>query len=206
MVGVPLLSYSRAEHTVSMPAPGRLWTVDQVRAMQDESRPWPRFELIDGQLLVTPAPRPVHQRAVFLLARLLADYVERHAVGEVWTSPADIELEPKSIVQPDVFVVPRSSALPIVSWRELDRLILAVEVTSPSTARFDRVDKRRFFRRKRVDEYWVVDLDARVIERTRPSESHVEVADASVEWLPAGAAERLTLDLASYFGRVHGEP
>src|SRR5687768_11793728 len=90
---VPLHPSSAAEQTMSMPASARRWTADEVRAMQDESRAWPRYELIDGELLVTPAPRPVHQRAVFRLARALAAYVETNELGEVWTSPADIELE-----------------------------------------------------------------------------------------------------------------
>src|SRR5687767_15202393 len=146
----------------------RRWTVAQVRAMQDEERAWPRYELIDGELLVTPAPRPVHQRAVLLLARRLAECVETNGLGEVWTSPADIELESGTIVQPDVFVVPRSPALPVASWRDLDVLTVAAEVTSPSTARWDRASKRRFFGRKRGDQYWLGDLDARVGGRTGP--------------------------------------
>jgi Uma2 family endonuclease len=187
-----------------MPSHARQWTAAEVRAMQDESHAWPRFELIDGELLVTAAPRPVHQRAVRLLMRALEPYVEAQTLGEVWASPADIELEPGTIVQPDVFVVPRSPLLPIASWRDLDVLTLAAEVASPSTARWDRVTKRKFFGRKRVDEYWVVDLDARVVERTRPGDPRVVVADAMLEWQPGGAAEPFRLDLVDYFARVHG--
>ena len=190
---------------MSMPAPARRYTVEEVRAMQDEDRAWPRYELIDGELLVTPAPRPVHQRAVFLLARLLAEYVESNGLGEVWTSPADIELESGTIVQPDVFVVPRSPALPVASWRDLDMLTVAAEVSSPSTARWDRVTKRRFFSRKRVGQYWVVDLDARVVERTVPGDPKVEVLDELLEWHPAGVAVPFRLELPSFFARVHGD-
>jgi Uma2 family endonuclease len=189
---------------MSMPSHARQRTAAEVRAMQDESCAWPRFELIDGELLVTAAPRPVHQRAVRLLMRALEPYVEAQVLGEVWASPADIELEPGTIVQPDVFVVPRSPLLPITSWRDLDILTLAAEVTSPSTARWDRVTKRKFFGRKRVDEYWVVDLDARVVERTRPGDPRIVAADAMLEWQPGGAAEPFRFDLADYFARVHG--
>ena len=202
----PLRPRSAAEQTMPMPASARHWTADEVRAMQSDSPAWPRYELIDGELLVTPAPRPIHQRAVFLLARLLAEYVENGGLGEVWTSPADIELESGSIVQPDVFVVPRSPSLPVASWRELDVLTLAAEVSSPSTARWDRVTKRRFFGRKRVDQYWVVDLDARVIEGTVPGDPKVELSDTQLEWFPTGASVPFTLDLEWFFTRVHGEP
>ncbi len=201
---IPLRSPFVAEQTMSMPAPARRWTVDEVRAMQDESPAWPRYELIDGELLVTPAPRPAHQRAVLHLARKLADYVESNGLGEVWTSPADIELESGTIVQPDIFVVPRSPALPVASWRDLDTLTLAAEVSSPSTARWDRVTKRQFFGRRRVDQYWVVDLDARVVERSTPDDPKVEVLDAVIEWHPAGAPSAFELDLPAFFARVHG--
>ncbi len=189
-----------------MPAPARRWTVEEVRALQGESRSaWPRYELIDGELLVTPAPRPIHQRAVRLLVLALDPYVEVHRLGEVWMSPADIQLGSGTIVQPDVFVVPRSPALPVPSWRELDALTLAVEVTSPSTARGDRVTKRQFFGRKRVEHYWVVDLDARVVERTRAGDARVDVDSTTLEWWPVGATVPFTLDLPAFFARVHGE-
>ncbi len=173
--------------------------------MQDESRAWPRYELIDGELLVTPSPRPAHQRAVKLLVLALDPWVEANGLGEVWTSPADIELESGTIVQPDVFVVPRSPTLPVASWRDFNVLTVAAEVTSPSTARWDRVKKRRFFGRKRVEQYWVVDLDARVVERTIPGDPKVEVLDEVLEWNPPGVAMPFRLDLPPFFARVHGD-
>jgi Uma2 family endonuclease len=205
MAGVPLRAVFGAEQTMSMPASTRRWTVDEVRAMQDESRAWPRYELIDGELLVTPSPRLVHQRAVKLLLFALHPWVEANGVGEVLMSPADIELESGTIVQPDVFVVARSSALPIASWRDVRALAVAAEVTSPSTARWDRVKKRRFFSRARVDQYWVIDLDARVVERTTPGDPKVEVLDELLEWHPSEAAVPFRLDLPPFFARVHGD-
>src|SRR5688500_3468111 len=100
LVRVHLRTHFRAEQTMSMPASSRLWTVDEVRAMQDEDRAWPRYELIDGELLVTPSPRLVHQRAVTLLVVALHPWVEANGLGEVFTSPADIELESGTVVQP----------------------------------------------------------------------------------------------------------
>src|SRR5215831_8973470 len=101
----PLSPLRRAEHVMGMPSqlPHR-WTVAEVRAMQDESRPWPRFELIDGQLLVTPSPSIDHYRGMMWLFLTLHRYLQREAVGEAMLSPADLTLRRGTISQPDIFV------------------------------------------------------------------------------------------------------
>src|SRR5687767_3144569 len=82
------------------------WTAADVRALMDTSRHWPRYELLDGELRVTNAPTLAHQWAVTELVRRLGDYCDREGIGMALVSPADIELVPESIMQPDVFVVP----------------------------------------------------------------------------------------------------
>lgn len=188
-----------------MPSSARFWTAAEVRALQDEARPWPRFELIDGELLVTPSPRRVHQRAVGELFLALHPYVTRHGIGLIEFSPADIQLVPETIVQPDLFVSPLVDGRIPRDWRDTTRLLLAVEVLSPSNARADRVTKRRFFTRVAVTEYWVVDTDARIVERNLPGMETVEILDETLVWSPAGAPEPFTLDLTAFFAAVHGE-
>lgn len=200
-----LRSLSAAEQTMSMPASARRWTVEEVRAMQDEDRPWPRFELIDGELIVTPAPRRVHQRAVAELFRLLDPYVRAQRIGVVEFSPADIQLEPGTIVQPDLFVSPLMNGRAPLHWPETTRLVLAAEVISPSNPRADRVTKRRFFTRVDVAEYWVIDLDARIFERNLGADPRPEILDRTVAWSPRGATEPLVIDIPAYFARVYGE-
>jgi Uma2 family endonuclease len=189
---------------MGMPASVRRWTAAEVRAMQDESRPAPRYELIDGELLVTPSPRGVHQLAVIELSRKLADYVESESLGVTVTSPADIELEAESVTQPDLFVVPAAYAGPPLEWTNVRALLLAVEVLSPSSERQDRVVKRRFFQRLGVPEYWVFDLDARAVERWRPGDQVPDISATRLEWRPTGSRAAFTLDLAAYFRRVLG--
>ena len=109
-------------------------------------------------------------------------------------------------MQPDVFVVPLGAAGPPRSWRDIARLLLAVEVLSPSTARYDRIVKRGKYQRAGVSEYWVVDLDARLVERWRPGDERPEILTDSIVWQPDGAAEPLTLDLPALFAEAAPDP
>ncbi len=88
--------FRRAEQTMGMPAHARRWTAAEVRELTDEERHWPRYELIDGALLVTHAPRPVHQIAVGMLFRAIAEYVDARQLGMALMSPSDLELEDDS--------------------------------------------------------------------------------------------------------------
>lgn len=169
------------------------WTAERVRALPDDGN---RYECIDGALLVSPSPAARHQRAVRDLLLALAPFVRSHALGEVLQAPADLELEPGTLVQPDLFVLaPRADGAPVRDWRDVEGLRLAVEVLSPGTARYDRTVKRRFFQRVGVPEYWVVDLDARVVERWRPHDERPEIVSGTLVWTPLeGLACAIDLD------------
>jgi Uma2 family endonuclease len=195
----------RAEHYMGMPATTHRWTVEEVRAMQDEERAWPRYELIDGELIVTPSPRMLHQIGVTELLLVLDPFVRRTTIGRVLSSPADIELVKGTIVQPDVFVVPLLEGRRPREWPDVKSLLLAIEIVSPSSSRVDRVTKRRFFAGVPVDEYWVVDLDARFIERTRVGEQRPEILDQELTWHPQGGPEPLVIDLPGFFSAVHAD-
>lgn len=114
---------------MAMPV-SRRWTTADVRELIREDRPWPRYELLDGELLVTPAPRGPHQTAAWEIARLLDDYVLSRRLGVTLMAPADIELKQDTIVQPDVFVAPRGIAPPgrVAEWSDITGLLLAVEI------------------------------------------------------------------------------
>ena len=121
----------------------RRWTVEDVRALIDETQHTPRYELIDGELLVsfptdergvTSAPSWTHQEAVSQLLQALAAYLAHQPVGHVLMAPADVELEPASLVQPDVFVLPLAPGEPFSAWHSGRGLLLAMEVLSPTPA------------------------------------------------------------------------
>ena len=182
-----------------MPNLKRRWTVDDLHDLPDDGN---RYEVIDGELLVTPAPSLKHQRAALLLARLLAEYLATEPVGEALVSPADVTFSYVRTVQPDVFVLPFVNGRRADRFEDAGRLLLAAEVLSPTTARADRVGKRVMFREEGVVEYWVVDLDARAVERSTPVDSRVDVIVERLEWLPEGASRPFALDLPGFFARV----
>jgi len=207
---------------MAMPAASpRLWTRAEFDALPEDGR---RYELIDGQLYVngvevpandlaalppemTPAPSWRHATAVQLIFTLLDRYLEAHRVAQARLAPTDIDFNIRRVVQPDVFVVPLVAGRAPRSWDEAGRLLLAVEVLSPSTARLDRVRKRRVYQDAGVPEYWIVDVDARVVERWRPGEDRAEILDDRLVWRPegVGVGEELVIELDRYFAEVIGE-
>ncbi len=184
---------------MGMPATtdSRHWTPDDVWALPNDGN---RYECIDGVLLVTPSPRWTHQRVLRRLLLLVAPYVEAQRVGEALTSPADIRLHVGDLVQPDLFVVPANDASrPEPEWTDVHALLLAVEVLSPSTARYDRTLKRHYYQRSGVAEYWVVDANSHLVERWRPDDERPEIISESLVWQPTGASDALVIDLAALF-------
>jgi Uma2 family endonuclease len=204
MAGDHLPFSSPAEQTMAMPAIRRRWTAADVRELIDESRGWPRYELIDGELIVTPSPGWPHQISTSDILPILKAYIDQQGIGVTLAAPADLELQQGTITQPDIFVVPfpttPKTARPAKSV--VDRLLLAVEVISPSSVRVDRVVKRDFYLNAGVPEYWIVDLDARMIERWTPERETPDVLRTSLLWSPAGAKAPLTIDLVELFQQI----
>jgi Uma2 family endonuclease len=184
---------------MGMPQMAGRWTREMVLALPADGR---RYELFDGGVLVTPAPSLRHQVAVAALYDVIAPWVRKHGVGRALTSPADLHLDEEELFQPDLFVLPH---LPVEgSWESAPAPVLVVEILSPSSARGDRLIKRRRFQDAGIPEYWIVDLDARVVERWRPGDDRPEILDASLIWSPALTTGSLVIDLPTLFAEVGG--
>jgi len=171
------------------------YTADMVRALPDDGN---RYEVVYGELLVTPAPRPWHQIVVQRLSLALGLYLERERVGVVLASPADISWGLDVLVQPDVFVVPHDEVRTL-TWSRMRTLLLVAEVSSPSSARSDRFIKRLRYRQAAVPLYWVIDADERSVEVWTPSDDFPRVERERLVWRPAGANQPFTLSLEQLF-------
>lgn len=119
---------------------------------------------------------------------------------------ADIVLGSRRIVQPDVFVVPLVGGRRPRSWEEAGSLLLAVEVLSPSTARTDRVLKRRVYQDEGVPEYWLIDLDTRVFLRWRPGAAQPEELGDVIQWQAPGAPAAIGIEIPAFFERRTERP
>lgn len=199
---LPLYSY--AEHLMSMPALAqRRWTPDELRQfIEAHPEPVPRYELVHGELLVTPSPTSLHQRLVFETAMRLHAYVKQHDLGEVRISPSDLRPIPDALLQPDIYVIPAIDGRRAPLEDPVTRALIAVEVVSPSSARFDRVMKRRLYQDVGVTEYWLVDPDAQTVERWRPGDVRPEILDRGIVWHPQHAGEPFTLNIHTLFHEV----
>lgn len=130
---------------------------DDYAAIPADGRRW---ELVDGEPQVSPAPSPLHQRLVLGLAVALQTHFPRPA--EVFVSPIDVILTRHDVLQPDLVVVANPGQ---VSARGIEGPpLLVVEVLSPGTAAYDRNTKARRYAALGVPHLWLVDPEARCIE------------------------------------------
>ena len=144
------------------PPAGRIvLTYEDYCALPDDGR---RYEIIEGELYVTPSPRRAHQRFAGNLLVTLHTWVRAQAAGEVFIAPFDVILARTTVVVPDLVFVSRER-LDIVTDRGLEGAPdLVVEILSPDSARRDRVEKAQLYARYGVRHYWLADPDARVLE------------------------------------------
>lgn len=203
IVRYELLPFSpRRAYAMVMPAPAARtdWTVEEMHALPDDGN---RYEVVDGELLVTPAPSFTHQDAIAELYLLLKPYADAASL-HVLFAPAAVTFSPRREVQPDLLVLPLVDRRRARTFAEAGRLVLAVETLSPSTARADRYTKRRLYQSENVPEYWIVDVASRLFERWRPNDDEPEVLHETLAWQPCDDLVPLVIDLAAYFRRVHG--
>ncbi len=175
------------------------WTIERLRELPDDGN---RYEIIDGVRYVTPAPRPKHQLALSLLYDRLQPFAISLGLRMLW-SPSEIEYSERTVVQPDLFAFIRTRGMPLLEWRDVQPLQLVIEALSRSTRLRDRTIKRDLYIAQGVPEYWIIDTDMNVIERSRPDGREVERLDSFLTWQPVSGQSSLTIDLTDFFGDVH---
>lgn len=137
------------------------WTYDDYASLPDDGQ---RYEIVNGVLVMSPAPDGPHQDAVLRIAHYLLMHVEFAGLGKVRVAPFDVHLSAKDVFQPDVFVVLNAHLSRMQRKKMLGAPDLAIEVASPSTALLDRVSKYEKYAEAGVQEYWIVNVEAGTVQ------------------------------------------
>jgi Uma2 family endonuclease len=156
-----------------------------------------RYELLDGFLLVTPAPEFPHQFVTSRLVQLLGAYLNPVGRGIV-LGPGAVELRPKTHLEPDVLVLPAPTRGQ-KNWSDFSSWWLAIEVLSRSSRMYDRNIKRDAYLALGVAEVWLVDRDAKEVLVSRLGEPVDVPHGERLTWAPAGMDAPLDLDLDEVF-------
>ena len=126
-----------------------------------------RYHIIEGDLVVTPAPGRNHQGTSGNLNDILRHHILGNDLGEIYYAPFDVILDDSTIVQPDLLYVDKGRARMLTERGMQGAPTLAVEILSPSSNRIDRVRKLHVYARFGVPFYWIVDPETRYIEAYR---------------------------------------
>jgi len=158
---------TKEELSVVIPAdwvpgpPQGSWTYEDYAALPDDGR---RYEIVNGVLVMAPAPSPEHQSITVRIAYYLFPHIDLAGIGKLFTAPIDVDLGPKNVYQPDLVVVLNTHLDRVAEKKIIGAPDLVVEVASPSTAAYDRLTKYDVYARAGVTEYWIVKPTRRTVE------------------------------------------
>lgn len=144
-----------------MPAATHRTTYGEIRRMPHDGK---RYELIDGEVYVTPSPNTKHQRVVGNLYLALREFVDEHGLGDVYLAPLDVVFDEYDVLQPDLLFVSSARRSIIGEDNVTAAPDLVVEILSPSTRGYDRDEKRRVYARFGVKEVWLFEPRDNTVE------------------------------------------
>ena len=174
--------------------PKKRWTLEEMHALSEDGN---KYELVYGELWVTPAPRDRHETILARLTRVLDGYVEAQGVGLVYRPRAVFRVRREVEVEPDL-MIRQPHPDPDGEWETAPWPSLVVEVVSKSSRKRDYGGKRELYMSEGIPEYWIVDGDFRTITVVRPGRDPEPVTDR-LTCSPAGARDPLTFELSRVF-------
>ncbi len=176
------------------------YTLQDLDSFPDDGN---RYELVDGILLVTPAPLPPHDWVVMRLIHLLNLRFGSNPTALV-SGHAAVEVAPNVHLEPDVLVMPARSSVP-ETWLEVRDWWLVVEVSGRGSRIYDREFKRPAYLAAGVRELWRVDLKERCVFVSTAAKPDERREDQKVEWQPPEGRAALVVDVPTLFEGVHGD-
>jgi len=140
------------------------YTVEDYLAITDE---YPRYELLEGELIEMVSPTSRHQIVSANLFSLLDAHCRAHDLGRILAAPIDVVLSRKVVVQPDILFISKARKAELIGERIMGAPDLVIEILSPATSARDLNQKRKLYARHGVKEYWIVDPDDETTEVQR---------------------------------------
>ncbi len=170
------------------------WTLEEVHSLPDDGN---KYELVRGELFVTPPPSADHETILARLTHALSPYVATYRLGFVYHPRAVVRFE-ESEVEPDL-VVRQPPPSKGIEWERMPTPALVVEVFSGSTRRRDQLQKRKLYLDAGIAEYWMIDPERNAVTIVRPGQPDRTVNDLLV-WTPTAEAPPFELSLKDLFG------
>jgi Uma2 family endonuclease len=175
----------------------RHFTAADLATMPDDGQ---RYEIVRGELLVSPSPSGWHQIMVSRLFAALLPHLQAGGLADqLITAPADITFADDTVLEPDLFVADTTALLRSGLWTDVTTLFLVAEVISPSTARADRALKRAAYQQRGIPQYWIVDGDQRHLEVWTPDAHAPAIERERLVWQHPALNEDCVIDLVRLF-------
>lgn len=137
-------------------------TVEDYRAMPEGP---PYYQLIDGELIMSPSPNRYHQDIAGNVVRILDAFVRSQSLGRIYFAPMDVYLSDVDVVQPDVLFVSNANRHLLADDGIHGGPDLVVEIISPSNGQLEKRRKRPLYARHGVKEEWLIDPHLEQIHR-----------------------------------------
>ncbi len=182
---------------MAQPKPRIKFTVKDYMTTPEDKR----YQLLDGELILAPAPTTRHQRILLRLYDEVNRFVQSNQLGEVLLSPCDVVLSDHDVLEPDLLFVSNSRSNIVTRANLQGAPDLVVEILSPGTAGYDRGYKQTLCGRHGVREYWLVDPDAATVEVLVESAQGLELAATYTreDILTSPLLAGLVIELAAVF-------
>lgn len=176
-------------------------TYEDLLSMPDDGQ---RYEIITGELIVSPAPRRDHQEVSAKVDWILQRFLESTGLGRMYSHPIDVLLGPNDLVQPDLVVILTERLETYAPSGIVEaRPDLVVEILSPSSRGTDRVKKMALFARAGVPEYWIADPVGRTFMiNVLEGQQYRDLEPDADELLSSRILPGLRIDPAEVFARL----
>jgi len=182
---------------VSGPQQGS-WTYDDYTRLPDEGK---RYEVVNGVLVMAPAPDLDHQSIALRISHYLLIHVELARLGRVFPAPVDVVLGQRDVFQPDVVVVLNAHLDRLAHRKIIGAPDVVVEIASPATAAYDRLTKYTAYARAGIAEYWIVKPAAHTVEVLTLEQSEYRSLGifSGQTMLPSRVIPELPVSVAQFF-------